>query len=594
MKKMLVERNSFRLLGYAIKFAPVLFIFKTIWVVIKTLKTIMVDVLLLKILIDAITQDNSFYNIVIYIIFAAIVTFLEMYIDDIVNEYILPISECRIHKSVHESIFNKVLNTDLYKFDDSEFYNSYVWSLDTAEEQIVSCLNNFMKLFSSVLSIFSMISILVSADTFTILFSVVPMMFVIITGKLYNKVDIVCESKVNSVVREKNYSRRVFYLKEFSKELRYTKIGNVIMEHFLKSTKKEIQLKKQYGLRKLIITVIKDSSYGFIQMLALYLYLAYKLMIKTDITTGTCAAIINTVDRLTGYFYQLSSTVLAINKNEIYAEKFFEFLNGKNVIEENENISKCIPDFEKIELNNITFTYPNANNATLRNINLTLHKGDKIALVGINGAGKTTLIKVLMRFYDPQNGVISYNNQDIRTLPVKSYREQFSTIFQDPNLYAVSLIENITMDQINSEDEIKAKRCLCKVNLNEYDKCLYKNVTKEFDNNGLEFSGGQRQKISIARAIFNNRDIVIMDEASSALDPISENEINNLMLKELSDKTILIITHRLTTVKNVDKIYFLENGEIIEAGSHEELMGLKGKYSEMYTLQAKNYAENKW
>lgn len=198
-----------------------------------------------------------------------------------------------------------------------------------------------------------------------------------------------------------------------------------------------------------------------------------------------------------------------------------------------------------------------------------------------------------MRFYDPQNGVINYNNQDIRTLPVKSYREQFSTIFQDSNLYAVSLIENITMDQINSEDEIKAKRCLCKVNLNEYNKCLYKNVTKEFDNNGLEFSGGQRQKISIARAIFNNRDIVIMDEASSALDPISEHEINNLMLKELNDKTILIITHRLTTVKNVDKIYFLENGEIIEAGNHEELMSLKGKYAEMYTLQAKNYAENK-
>ena len=197
----------------------------------------------------------------------------------------------------------------------------------------------------------------------------------------------------------------------------------------------------------------------------------------------------------------------------------------------------------------------------------------------------------MLRFYDPQEGTILYNNQDIRNYNVQSYRKSFSTIFQNFQIYATTLLENITMSKEYGEaEQRRAFKCLKSVNLDiEYSRLL-DNITREFDKKGLEFSGGQKQKIAIARSIYSDADFVIMDEASAALDPISETELNQLMLNSLTDKTIVVITHRLATVKYVDKIYFLEDGNIIESGTHDELIELKGKYAKMYQTQARQYS----
>lgn len=590
-KELKTFRNSIKLLRLGMKFSKEFFVWKLIWVIVKAARTVLVDILLLKFVLDAITEGKTFFETIGFVLLCVSFSFAEMYINDWVNTYIQPIAKNKIHKSVHQMIFGKICTIDLEKFDDCSFYDKYIWTLEKASDQMMLCMENYMKLIASIISMISIAAIICTASPVVILFSVVPMIFLSFFGKKINRIEYECEQEINPVSRRKNYSRRVFYLKEYVQDIRSSGIKNVMMNNFNESADKEIAIQKKYSKEKMAATSIKDSGYGFAQGLGLYLYIVYKAIVEKTFTAGTCASIINAVDRLSGYFYQFTFSLLAVQKNGLYAADFFEFLKCRSVIETEEAESDAVPALECIKIENLSFQYCNTDKWALKNINMSICKGEKIAIVGYNGAGKSTLIKLLLRFYDSQEGAIFYNGQNIKEFYVRKYRKKFSTIFQNFQIYATTLLENIVMNISASEEEkAKAFACLKKTNLDVRQEDMMKSITKEFDEKGLEFSGGQRQKVAIARALYTDGDFVIMDEASSALDPIAENEINQLIINTMKNKTILIITHRLSTVKHVDKIYFMENGQIVESGTHDELMDLKGKYAEMYSVQAKQYS----
>ena len=590
-KELKTFQNSVKLLRLGMKFSKEFFVWKLIWVIVKAARTVLVDILLLKFVLDAITEGKTFVETIGFVLLCVSFSFAEMYINDWVNTYIQPIAKNKIHKSVHQMIFGKICTIDLEKFDDCSFYDKYIWTLEKASDQMMLCMENYMKLIASIISMISIAAIICTASPVVILFSVVPMIFVSFFGKKINRIEYECEQEINPVSRRKNYSRRVFYLKEYVQDIRSSGIKNVMMNNFNESADKEIVIQKKYSKEKMAATSIKDSGYGFAQGLGLYLYIVYKAIVEKTFTAGTCASIINAVDRLSGYFYQFTFSLLAVQRNGLYAADFFEFLKCRSVIETEEAESDAVPALECIKIENLSFQYCNTDNWALKNINMSIRKGEKIAIVGYNGAGKSTLIKLLLRFYDSQEGAIFYNGQNIKEFYVRKYRKKFSTIFQNFQIYATTLLENIVMNISASEEEkAKAFACLKKTNLDVQQEDMMKSITKEFDEKGLEFSGGQRQKVAIARALYTDGDFVIMDEASSALDPIAENEINQLIINTMKNKTILIITHRLSTVKHVDKIYFMENGQIVESGTHDELMDLKGKYAEMYSVQAKQYS----
>ncbi len=587
-KKKRPYRNSFKFFIYAVKFGKGLFIWRIVFTVVKTTKTMLVDVYLLKFVLDAIMKEKTFRETVGFVLLCAFVCFAEMYIDDWINQYVYPISKNKIHKAIHQVIFKKVCTADLSCFDNTEFYDKYIWTLENSSQQIMSCFDNYMKMFTSVTTVLAMLAFLMTINPIVIVFSFIPIIFVYFCGKKVNKLDFKCDTVINSISRKKNYSRRVFYLKQYAQDIRCTKIKDVMMDSFLKSADEEITTQKKYAVSKLLFTFLKDGSYGLVQMLGLYLFLIYMAIVKKVFSAGTCAAIINAVDRLTGYFYQLFSLLLSIQKNGIYASSIFDFLNSRSEIETIETDGEKTTEFECLKINNLNFKYDNSNDYLLESINFNIRRGEKIAIVGLNGAGKSTLIKLMLRLYDPQSGEILYNGKNIKQFNVNDYRKRFSTIFQDFQIYAASLASNITMDLVN-DDESKIIKCLKEVKLNfdflDLERCL----TREFCENGLELSGGQNQKIAIARALYANRDFVIMDEASSAIDPITENEINELLINSMKEKTAVIVTHRLTTIKYVDKIIFMENGRIVERGTHKSLMELNGKYAKMYRLQSEQY-----
>ncbi len=250
---------------------------------------------------------------------------------------------------------------------------------------------------------------------------------------------------------------------------------------------------------------------------------------------------------------------------------------------------------ELLELKNVFFQYESNPKMVLKNVSMKIRKNEKIAIVGYNGAGKSTLIKLLLRLYEPVGGSINLNGRNIKDYKMESYRELFGTVFQDFRLFSVSIAENVKMDILDKtpEEEAAIKKALDAATftpkLEQLPDGIYTQIGKEFDDCGTLLSGGEAQKIAIARTVMHGNEVIIMDEPSSALDPDSEYELNKLMMSATYDRTVIFISHRLSTTRMADRIYMLEEGSIIESGSHDELMKLDGKYAEMFNLQAEKY-----
>ena len=220
---------------------------------------------------------------------------------------------------------------------------------------------------------------------------------------------------------------------------------------------------------------------------------------------------------------------------------------------------------------------------------------EKIAIVGYNGAGKTTLIKLLMRLYDPTEGEILFGGKNVKEYDTESYRKEFAAVFQDYQIFAATLGENVVMDNVETGGSEEAKIMSALVQgdfgdkLNELSLGIYTPLTKEFEKSGVNLSGGEAQKVAIARAFYKPAQFAILDEPSSALDPIAEYKLNQNMVEIAKEKTVVFISHRLSTTVMADKIYMFEKGEIIEQGTHRELMELGGKYAEMFIKQSNSY-----
>ena len=256
-----------------------------------------------------------------------------------------------------------------------------------------------------------------------------------------------------------------------------------------------------------------------------------------------------------------------------------------------------VSEIESVELKDVSFTYPGADKPTIEHINLTWHKGEKLAIVGYNGAGKTTLIKLVLGLYPVTEGKILVNGMDICDIDPDSYRKSFGTVFQDLQVFAMTLAENVLMRRPESEVDYDVIRTALKnaqfdVTHRGLTNGLDTVISREFDEEGFVPSGGQAQKIAIARVFAQSPDMVILDEPSSALDPLAEYNMYNNMMKLSEGKGMIFISHRLSSARMADQIYLMKDGRIVEQGSHEEMMALNGHYHEMFILQAENYQDS--
>jgi ATP-binding cassette subfamily B protein len=277
----------------------------------------------------------------------------------------------------------------------------------------------------------------------------------------------------------------------------------------------------------------------------------------------------------------------------LYVDKIRTFLDYETKIVSNEG--RTVPHKPSIiRFEDVSFAYTENGKRILNHVNLTIHPEEKIALVGYNGAGKTTLIKLLMRLYDPTEGRITLDGVDIRDYKVEEYRERIGTIFQDYRIYAATVEENVWMD-VSPTDGNEERMSLAlrhsgfEDKVAELENGLHTQLTREFDEAGVGLSGGESQKLATARVFYKESDLIILDEPSSALDPIAEYQLNRSMTKAAKDKSVIFISHRLSTTRHADRIFMLEKGAVIEEGTHEQLLEMDGKYARMWEVQASKY-----
>ena len=285
-----------------------------------------------------------------------------------------------------------------------------------------------------------------------------------------------------------------------------------------------------------------------------------------------------------------------IQENCIYVMDYSQYIESEAKIKANEGGAEPQRTANGISLKHVSFSY-DGEKEVLKDISINIRGGEKIAIVGKNGVGKSTLVKLLLQLYRPQSGEIEMDGKPAEMYSLKAYRDRFGVAFQNTQLYAVSVAENVLMKPYDEEETEKERIIGALKNGRLYDRVVEEEkgietvVTKEFDGDGIEFSGGQAQKLALSRVYARDCGVVILDEPSAALDPISEAEMYESIIDLMKEKTVILISHRLSACRKVDRIYVIEDGKIAEQGSHTELLHKDGIYAAMWHLQASGYLE---
>lgn len=391
--------------------------------------------------------------------------------------------------------------------------------------------------------------------------------------------------------RKKDYYKSLLTGKHTAKDLRLYNLA----DHFI-AKYNELWNRIRGEREKLFI---KGATITFLASLLTYIGIAVILLLSVrSVLAGTMA--IGTLALYIGLAQESGENFKGIVEDlacqiEIDVPRvihYLEFLNYENAIRD-EGTEK-IPEMPDIEFRNVSFKYPGNEEYTLNDLSFKLEGGKKIALVGVNGAGKTTLVKLLLRFYEPDSGSILIGGRDIRSYPLEQLHRLFGVCFQDIQSYSLTLRENIAIsdiDRLADDGDVRyaAEAADALGIIDAAAGGLDTQMTRAFENDGMELSGGQWQKIALARAFFRNSQFIILDEPSSALDPEAEDYIFSSFKRLCHDRGGILISHRLSSIMMVDEIVLLEHGRVAESGTHEQLMEMKGKYAQMYKLQAEKY-----
>lgn len=392
--------------------------------------------------------------------------------------------------------------------------------------------------------------------------------------------------KSGSKIREIKSIENSMVGKEFYKETRMLGLFPYLYDKYKFSLDEYLKLKwdseKKIAIKEVVLRVVSLSAYICIIMLLTY------LLVNGRISEGSFAAVLSTVGVMFStleelIFYKIEE----ISSNIGYVNNYVRYMDLK---EEKEEANKPINMKTEISLSNVNFSYPNEERLVLKNINLNIKSGETIAIVGMNGAGKSTLSKLIIGLYKPSGGTINYDNIEIENKNLLDICHNISGVMQNFNRYKFSLEDNIVIsDLYKDKDRNKVDKALdlCEISLDKFDNGLSTILSTEFS--GIDLSGGQWQRVAMARAFYKNSNILVLDEPTAAIDPEMETSIYK-SIKNLSlDKTAIIVTHRLGITSDVDKIIVLDNGQIIEVGSHKELMSFNSNYRKMYLSQRKWY-----
>ena len=544
---------------------------------------------LLRLVLQGIEQNIDFWHIATFILIWLSIQVIYQIIFEIYynGPYLKKIN--KVYLKVNSNIFMHASKVDLSCYDNPEYYDQFVKAVDECAVRVTYIVDAIKNTTYKLSKFVSAVIMLFSINPILLIFLLLPLLTIPINAKV-NSLSYARTMDTREINRHRDYTKRVFYLSDYAKELRLSNFTPLMLKRFKEATDKNVYLLKKYGISLIFFSHLITWVNEIFTILGATIYSVYSTLIKNTMKVSDCIAIINSIDSIAYTLSDSANQFAKFQENALYIENLRQFLNYPITIKD--GVKKIPTQKGSLKLENVSFKYDGAKDYTLKNINITIGEKEKIAIVGHNGAGKSTLVKLILRLYDPE-GEITYNNQNIKDFKVSQYRDMFAAVLQDYNMFALTTADNVLLrERFDGDNEIVINS-LIKSDL--YERVQeFKNkensiMTKEFDEDGELLSSGEQQKLSISHIYSKENRFVILDEPSSALDPIAEAEMYNRMLLACKDCGMIFISHRLSSAVLADKIYYIENGEIIESGTHDELMKLNKKYAKMFKRQSKNY-----
>ncbi|MBU1145195.1 MAG: ABC transporter ATP-binding protein/permease [Firmicutes bacterium] len=549
---------------------------------------ILIGVYGLKLIIDGLIANDYMISLQMILIVLGAELLLSLLEKKLVS--VLEIKKVEIEQKVYQSINLKLMNIDYQHLEDP-----YYLDLSERSKYSIEHFNALDDLFSSfadiayyLLVIFSMFAVLITFNPWILLIIFGTLVLYTINSKFSSKQNVLISQKLGPINRKFNYYQVIVSDVSSAKDFSIYPLSDLMFDkynYFLKETNKvfiNYFLKKGFhGCIFIIISVIQIVS---IYSLVGFQSIALSLGISTFVFL--VAAATKTSEALSGFIasifrFQTSSQMLGPlvelmklkESEELYKEG--EVANVMN----------------SLRFENVSFHYPNQENIVLNDISFTIDKGEKISIVGLNGAGKTTLVKLICRLYKPTSGTIYWNGIDIQKYQYNSYLSQIAAVFQDFKLFALTLFENIDMESNNREEVL---RCINQAGLNDkiasLDDGIDTYLSKQYHEFGIEMSGGEMQKLAIARAFYKNSSLIILDEPTSALDPLAEAEIYEHFSELVANRTSIYISHRMSSCVFSDRIIILDEHKVQKIDTHKNLMKQKNsKYYELFNSQATYY-----
>ncbi|MBQ2902825.1 MAG: ABC transporter ATP-binding protein [Clostridia bacterium] len=588
-----IFRNTAFMLKCAWKSAPLsLLIIYLAYIVENVYYSVVISVMFLQTALSIIEGNGTFKEFAIkmcIIVFGKVFVDLLAYID----MYTVRIKfEIKCESYINSLIFKKAQEVELGCYENPDFFDNYnraTWVVEKGGFKRI--IEGSAWTIGSVVSIIFLVIYLISIDPFLLFFILCPVIVIAVRIKK-NNLEFELEKEKTPFERQKDYTRRTILLKDFAKEIKTTGIFEVVKKRFREAVDNNIKVIKKYGWKVALLESVADFLGEIIPVGGGFGYGCYRLIVLENLSIADFSVLISAITNTRNKLNQLARYFAMQQKHCLWVQNMRDFLAYEPKLKGGELEPA---EFESLEFRNVSFCYEGNEKNTLSNVSFKINKGETFAVVGHNGAGKTTLSKLMMRLYDVTEGEILYNGINIKEYDLAKYRDKFASVFQDYRIFAMTVAENVLMEEVDESNIENAKTALKQSGVSEKIRSLPEGentlLTREFDDSGALLSGGETQKVTIARMFAKNFELAILDEPSSALDPVAESRMYDALMEGTKGKSVFYISHRLSSATQSDKILVFSKGRLTESGSHDELMELGGEYCEMFTLQASGYRE---
>lgn len=539
-------------------------------------------------IINELTGAKNISVLLLYVSTTIIIPVLNDSINIIFNK-IIQKRGLKIVKDLEVDFYRHISKLDYELLENPNIHNMQNRSQVTLSYGALRVVDHMKSLISGVVNLIAIFSIIMTLNVFMIVLIIIIVYVNSLVTKWLNKKKYLFEKDFSKRNRQEFVVTSTFTDIFYAKEMRLYNSSNFFIKKFieLKELFNEQTLDNQKNDYK---ARLGYSAITFVQQVFLYAYLIYSIL-NRGLSVGSMTIYISAVSQSTSAISSLINTYMALAKDGLSVQDLMDFMK---IPLRQYNSGDKIPIFNKksvIEFKNVSFKYPGSQNYAIKNLNITIYGNEKLCIVGTNGSGKSTFIKLLTRLYYVTEGKILLNGVDIYEYDYEKYQRLFSVVLQDYVLYSMSLKENILMaDEYNEKhfNEVCVKSNLTSF-IDKLPKGLETQITTALDENGIYPSGGECQRLAIARAVYHGGEIYLLDEPTASLDPVAEQEIYTQFNNTITDNCAILITHRLSAVQLVDKVAVFENGCVAEYGTHNDLYAKNGIYTEMFNKQAQFY-----